>query len=581
MVDYNVQMKKRTDEKWENIFPISKTKNIMDMDRNKTVDDIFSDFENDLLKKGETLEKIAYIVNEKNSTGIQKILNKAKELEKGIRVIIPNGIYEITEPLRVYKNTHIIMDDETILLRKHLNAILINGDHQATYGGYDGHGFITIEGGVLDGNVNEFTNGFNMTMFGRASNITFKHVTFKDVIESHAVDMVSCKDVLFSYCKFIGYRASTDGVYREAIQIGEHTTDGFSEFGTYDSLGCENITIEHCFFGASGTFNTTSYSTGIGQHSAVHDIFHNNIVIKNNVFEGNKYAGIRLYKHNNTRIENNIFSNCLNGIVISTPWTNSYSTQDVYGVQQVIPQAGKNFTVSNNTFEKIGGVGITVDGYGGDGYNAKVENIFIEDNRFLQGTGNAIKITWSSNVFIANNFVKNFGRGFITEYTNDLHFINNIIDDVSWEGIIVQESENEFKNKGYTTNLFINDNILKNPKFTGINIQSVKLFTLKGNHIINPANATDNTRNGITISLSENGTVFDNYVTGTLNKYGIEVTGTASNIQLNNNNVKGKTGVLSLSTTGGNFDGQFIHDTNGNKYKLTISLTGELKATPF
>lgn len=58
MVDYDVQMKKKTDGTWDNIFPISKTKNVMDISRNKTVDKVFTDFEKSLFDNTELIEEV-------------------------------------------------------------------------------------------------------------------------------------------------------------------------------------------------------------------------------------------------------------------------------------------------------------------------------------------------------------------------------------------------------------------------------------------------------------------------------------------------------------------------------------------
>jgi DNA-binding winged helix-turn-helix (wHTH) protein len=549
--------------------------------------DIISDVF-DMKANTEDMNKIAVVFRGTTATELQLLLDIAKTNPNGLTIKVPAGTIIIDSVLRIYKNTHLMMDPQTILLRSHNGGFFINGDIGATYTGYDGQGHITIEGGTLDGNANVFTQGFNAFGLARCQDVTLKDIVFKDVIGGHAVDMSSSKDVKILHCSFIGYRPNVgDTVYREAIQIGEHTYDGFSEFGSYDGATCENITVKRCYFGPSGTGNTQSYSVAIGHHSAVHNKYHKNLKIKENTFDGIVYAAIHLFKHNDTIIEDNHFYGCFRGVFVSTPYTNSYSTQDENKVQRTTPQALSNLFIVNNLFVNLGYTAIEITGHGSAGYYAKVKNVQIKNNildNSVPSQFSFIQLDWVDRALIEGNLGENATRAVAITYSNDVVFSKNRFINSLWEGIYVSEEEGEFQNTGLTYNIEILQNYLKTTQYNGILFQYVKGFKINENVIESPALETDNLRNGIMLSNSDRGFVSGNRVrkatSGNQNKYGIEVTGTTTNVQVFNNSVEGKTKPLSLAATAGVFEGAIFHNSTGSqKYKVSLDAAGAIVTT--
>ena len=98
--------------------------------------------------------------------GIDYTKEIQKALNEGGNIYIPKGEYLISSPLVIYKNTHIRMDEDTILQRSGtvtINqqatspelytsgpyAIFTNGEKTDVYYDYNGNGNISISGGVL------------------------------------------------------------------------------------------------------------------------------------------------------------------------------------------------------------------------------------------------------------------------------------------------------------------------------------------------------------------------------------------------------------------------------------------------
>jgi hypothetical protein len=320
-----------------------------------------------------------------DTEAIQKALNKVKKLD-AVSVLIPAGTYKITKRLIIYKNTHIKMDDNTRILRCHKKGFFINGEAGDRYYGFKGNGNITIEGGILDGNINKYTTGFSAIGLAHGSNIKLANVVFRDVINGHAIDLNSCKNVLIDSCRFIGYKDNTSNnryYFREAIQISNHTLLGFKDFGAYDGTPCEKVTVKNCYFGESGTKGTKPWNVGIGNHGAVHDLYTKEVNIINNTFKANKYTAVRLFKFNDCKIYGNTFEECTRGVTISSVKADTISSLNSDGSQSGKPQAGKNYEIKNNTFNNTMKEDIYAKGAVKGSIAARISGITITDNVFI------------------------------------------------------------------------------------------------------------------------------------------------------------------------------------------------------
>jgi polygalacturonase len=339
-----------------------------------------------------------------DTSAVQKALNQAKNADSQIKVVVPAGTYKLTDTLHIYKNTHLILEEGAIFLRSHNRSILINGDWGETYSGYYGHGNIIIEGGIWDGNIEQYPDGFNAIGIARGKDITIRNIEVRDVANGHAIDLNASKNVLIENNHFLGYIDTTkDGSrsFSEAVQISEHTKNGFGAFGPYDGTPSQNIVVRNNFFGGSQTKGTTSWPVGIGNHLSIFNKYNEEIKITNNRFYGMTHSGIHLYKWKNTLIQDNLFEDCRQGITFMNP--KSSKTAD--GEKMKKPQSGSDVTISGNTFKNIKREAIFASGW----KKARIEEIVINDNMFYPAPKEknpVIALSWVEGVDIqANTFL--------------------------------------------------------------------------------------------------------------------------------------------------------------------------------
>ncbi|WP_412676802.1 BppU family phage baseplate upper protein, partial [Bacillus pseudomycoides] len=479
-----------------------------------------------------------------DTNAIQKALDLAKTLGS-VEVIIPNGTYLITKYLIVYKNTNIKMQKKTTLLRGHSGGFFKNGNKGDVFTGYDGNGNITIEGGTLDGNILNYNHGFNHTGWARGRSLTFRDITFKDVINAHFMDINACDGVLIENCRFLGYKDITTDQSRsfsEAIQIANHTELGYNEFGAWDGEPSKNITVKDCYFGSSGTVGMGPVATGVGNHGSVYDLYNSGIYVVNCVFDDMTYAGVRAMKFIDTRVENCIFNNCQRGIVFSNIDGTSESGKDRFGNVIGLPQSGNNFIVRNNTFRGIKEEFVYARAWFKDAYYDKCKNILIDGNIFesqhseaFTNSKSAITLYLVENCTVSNNIFKKVYRGIHSSYNSNINIINNVAEECTTEFIFLNEGEgNQSLGISKDTNI-INNTINKSGRST-INIQYTHGLLVENNTVYNPCIETDATRSAISVaSTTRNGLVRGNKVykatTGNQNKYGLEVTGSCINVQ--------------------------------------------------
>lgn len=524
-----------------------------------------------------------------DTPAIQNALNQALH-NSYTHIVVPKGTYKVTDTLRIYRRTRFSMQQGATLLRCHDYSFMANGKLNDSFQGYEGHGDIIIEGGVWEGNILQYPDDFNGFGLARGRNIIIRDVELRDVVSAHGVDMNACENVLIENCRFLGYKDDTPNQsrnYAEAIQIANHTKEGFSIIGVFDGTPCRNITVRNCYFGASGTPGTQAWPAGVGNHYAVHNLYNSNIKIYGNTFEGMTFAGVRSFKYAELIVTNNLFLNCNRGIMLSNPQANTESSKDADGVQSGLPQSGKNIVISGNIFkgtrsENIYGAGWPKT----NNVYAKMESVVIADNLFEDGSAshNCITLRWTHNVQIANNLFRNQYRGVLLSYVSDTSISGNRFQDIKTEAVYTEEPDADYQNQGHTSGIYIGHNQIRRCGRTGIFIQSMDGFHVEGNMISSPATETDNTRSGILVAnKARNGKVAGNTVrkapSGNQNQYGISVTGTTSNVQVADNCAEGKTAAV-LVQGSSNFDGIYVHAPNGTRYRMTIGNNGVPVYTP-
>lgn len=520
------------------------------------------------------------------ATAIQNVLDLALT-EGQVKVVIPDGTYLLDKPLAIYKNTHLLMGKNAVLLRGHTAGILSNGkDKENIYSGYNGNGNILIEGGVFDGNIDNFPSGFVHINLGHGENITIRDSIFKEVTNAHALDIAGCKDVLIENCHFRGF-LDTTGVdtynYSEAVQIGEITSDGFPPFGTYDGTPSVNIEVKGCYFGGSDHPFTRAWGVGVGHHAATNNIFNSNIKVTGNTFDGMTYAAVRVFKYKDVKVTNNSFIDCKRGVEVAVAAAGSYSSQNLDGTQSNMAQAAKNVFINNNSFLNTSEYIVTINGSAGALNIAKAENILIENN-IIDGQlldNPPIYIQWADGVKVLGNIFRNVHRGVQTNFACNLDILYNTFSNLEAVLFYSDESDSAKRGQGHSRNINISNNIIEELDIDGIQIRYADGFTIANNIIKNAGKKTHNTYIGIYAWTSLNGVIEGNkvYLGDSANKlkYGISVDGTCTNVRVSNNDADGATGDVLVSGTT-NFSGFYISYGvfPGQKYKITVSSTGVL-----
>ena len=548
-----------------------------------------------------------------DTANIQKCLDFAKTYG-GVTVVIPDGIYWVTNRLYLSANTRIIMGKNAKLLRKWAGGFFINVTSTDVIGGYNGKGNIVIEGGILDGNWADYGYtykdgagnvvqksplptyyGFDGMGWVRADGVILRGITFLDSIGAHPLDINACKNMLIENCKFKGYCTdfSTWGDnlsnFREAVQISNHTYLGFTMGGVYDGAPCKNIQVKNCYFGPSD--NLPSFPSGVGNHGAVRDQFNSSIVVENCFFDGCTYAGVRPFSFVDMVITKNFFNNCEKDIRIDGASAGTESSKYGDGSQSNLPQCGKNYIIVSNISHNSK-FAIQVNGIPyKDGSNvvtlARVENLIIRDNIFdndVTPTANSIGLYWTKNANIRGNTFKNVYRGIWSETCVDTNIGENYLDVAANNFLYISETTG-WTGLGYTTGLFVGRNKVQNTNQTALNITAIDGFRIADNYFKGCGVNTDTFAEQASVNISssaKNGFVGHNSVyLGTTNKpkYGMQLTASCSNVQFSNNYLEGVALPLFIGGGTNNWSGEYIYSPDGTRYKVTVANGGAMTVT--
>jgi hypothetical protein len=377
-------------------------------------------------------------------SNIQNALNAARDAGGGT-VYIPNGTWNIgADALRIYSNTTLLLSDGANIVRGvglQGGSMLINGVNGASYSGYNGQVNIRVIGGTWDSQGNrsgQLTVPHNIFSFGHTQNILFEGITFKNVNGYHAIEINSARNVLVKKCRFMGFInpatfGGTNRDYSEAVQIDAMFRSSlFGDFGSYDKTTCDNVTVEGCWFGASGDSNTVAWPTGVGSHSAdtesgsvLTERWHTNTKIINNHFEGLTEWAVRTDAvHREVLISGNTFKLCSGGIGLGFK---TLTTSESW-------HASYNYVISNNIFQEA--IGTSRDAIQARG----VDGMVIENNNIRLNPGNSGSAGGRHGVYLINALetIINSNRfewinqhGIFLDNPEDCMVSNNILKNVS------------------------------------------------------------------------------------------------------------------------------------------------------
>lgn len=382
------------------------------------------------------------VAGEANSaTKIQNALNAARDAGSGI-VYIPAGTYNIQSTLQIFSGTTLYLTPKTTMYRQFASSpMLANGAFDASYSGYNGQSHIRIIGGIWESRGEAYpiqpAQGISI---GHGTDIIIENLTVKNIGGNHAIELNSSKNVRVKNCRFIGFVNTGNRAFSEAIQIDLAKASAtspnpyFGWFGAYDETSCEDVIVEGCYFGSSGTVGTTAWPTGIGTHAFTSGEYHKNIKLINNTFENLTEYAIRTYNnYDNLLIQGNIIKNCFAGISIGAD--NDADFTEAEGPAMLL------FSDNHTSYN------ITI-----------VDNSI--DNSETTGT-NGIWVINAQNVNITNNRIKGISRtgsnladGILCVKLVNGIISNNNLEDIGDDGIDVRtESRNVFISNNLTTNV--------------------------------------------------------------------------------------------------------------------------------
>lgn len=308
-------------------------------------------------------------------------------LDIGGWVYVPAGTYRLASlPLRIGARTRLTLAPGATLLRDAAEAILTNGTPSQTFGGYTGRGQILIEGGVWDVNAAAHPEPSGGIAVAHGTGITIRDLMIVDTPSWHALEVNACKTVRVEGCRFAGWVDTADRGWSEAVQIDADTSAAaFPWFGPHDGTVCDDITVEGCWFGASGTPGTVAWPRGVGSHNTSGTNRHKNITVEGCTFEDLGDAAIQTYFWDGATIAlNKIYRPGGEGIAVKDD-----SRYVVVAVNRIY-DAGRTGIWVNTDCTRISVRGNDVVGSGASQHNAHYGIRASNNCSWLKITGNSV-----------------------------------------------------------------------------------------------------------------------------------------------------------------------------------------------
>lgn len=397
MVNRNIQMKKKNNDEWENLFPLSLNENIYNTE-GKNLNDQFDQLTNDISNefnefKNTTTTQLSNMedklendfnsyknqvsnqlnifrknvpVNHVNSDSYNTLQEAIYAAENGV-LHIKKGTYLIDKPIKIKSNTIIFAYGSTFRRNANINNMFIN-DSDGTKGGYNANENIEIIGAVFDGAGGSFSDKCTILAFGHAKNIKIIDSTFKNLRDWHMIELNACQNVLIENNLFRDYGTSDKGTEMLQIDLAKSTTE-FPWFGPYDNTTCDNILIRQNKF-EDGV-------RGIGTHSSSANTEHTRISIFENEFQNMRSEAISGLDWSFTKIHENHFYDVWKGILLNVKGRaiNNHSIIGNYmsglpnnsnsrGIQIAGIKDGfgiQGGTIKNNKIKRFGSHGIGID----------------------------------------------------------------------------------------------------------------------------------------------------------------------------------------------------------------------------
>ena len=472
---------------------------------------------------------------------IQQALDAAQENSgQGIftKVVIPKGTYLISSALVVYSDTWIYCEEGVEIKRCISYGPMLRCDNNGV-GGYDGVKNVIVEGGLWNGNTDQWPNtaDFSNIRFAHCRNILLKDMHVKNNENGHHMEIGGAADV------------TIEGIQLDCM----NNSRVFAGYAPFDDTSCENVVIKNNLF--------SGICRGLGSHSATLGIYYTDILIEGNVFENLDDVAMIMYNYKNCTITNNTITNCASGIefkAMSSLPNNNFNPPVVKSMEEAVDgfEDDANSVISSNTISVSGddeyGItsGIRLTGYEvkDNGvipdYNFRVAGVKILENR-IESNGTTIALNDAENCSIESNILVTKQDGVNYKDKN---------------GLTLNECDN----------IKITDNYISGSARNGASVTDSSGNTLDNNTIENVGMNGINIYNG-----SENNIASSNSV-NSAKKHGIAVAANSSAVIKSNSISKaGDTGILIYNGSKGECSGNKVKNAVGHGIVFSKNASGK------
>lgn len=209
-------------------------------------------------------------------------------LAAGGITFVPEGVWRISNYLRLRQSTTLILDPKATIIRgddanpRYMFLNVNYNDFSAT--AYTASGDICVQGGHLTWDIG--TEGGVCFGICHADGFTFRNSKVSRWRTSHFADIAGCKNVLVREISASNWdnAAAEPLSSHDAVQIDYCSSTSFPAGGAPDDTVCEDVTVEYCRF--------DGVATGVGTHHSA-DFRHKRIRVLHNTLIGCLNDGIR------------------------------------------------------------------------------------------------------------------------------------------------------------------------------------------------------------------------------------------------------------------------------------------------
>lgn len=357
---------------------------------------------------------LQYITDHKKEGVTYTIKLPAGEYEQGSEIILSPGVkVDLTGvTLKYTKKTG------NMILLSHTDE---SGKNTVQYGQ---KGKITITGGTFHGND---VNSSSLVRMAHGTDITFDGCTFSGGGCAHQMEVAAINGLTVKNCTFRDMKGNGTDEKQEALQLDIPCSSYIFSGVELDGTPMKNVTVSGCTF--------QNVPRGLGSHSMLVGVYHENIKILNNTFENVDGECIIALNYRNCTIKANKIKNCGAGILFQNFKPGARAVYTTVNDGKTV----KKGKIDNNVKTVISGnditlsakkhaderVGIKIYGFNlkkdtratGKGSsdlipkgNYSVKNITVSGNR-IKTCGHGIHLMDASNAVVKGNTIENIKQG--------------------------------------------------------------------------------------------------------------------------------------------------------------------------